>query len=109
MFASPMLNAVLGILIKAGFSAAQAYQAFLTLDSFVYGFTLQEVNWADATAAQTSAAPTGLEKYPYPVQVMTKFAERPPSPIVAGSAYAPEFDFGLDLLLDGLERLRAAG
>ena len=77
-------NAVLGILIEAGFACANAYQGFITLDSFVYGFTLQDVNWADgAEEAQTSAKHMLLEKYPYLAQdlaqVMRKFADRPKS------------------------------
>ena len=40
--------------------------------------------------------------YPYLVEVATEMAK-------AGYDYATEFEFGLDLLLDGLERLRARG
>jgi hypothetical protein len=41
-----------------------------------------------------------MDDYPYLGEVATELAK-------AGYDYTTEFEFGLDLILDGLERLRA--
>ena len=41
----------------------------------------------------------GLDEFPYLVEVLTHLPQ-------AGYEYAAEFEWGLDLILDGLERLR---
>lgn len=44
--ARPRLHdGVLRALREAGFSVELAYSAFLTLDSYIYGFTFQELSW----------------------------------------------------------------
>jgi hypothetical protein len=40
-------------------------------------------------------------KYPYMIQIATELVMKP------GYSYSAEFEFELDLILDGLERLRA--
>jgi len=109
-------NAVLGILRRGGFSIARAYNAFLTLDSYIYGFTLQEVSWpfesdersqaVDALIPQLSA-----DEYPYMLEIMQHAmhrAEGASSKQAASEGYTAEFELGLDLVIDGLERLRLA-
>ena len=96
-------NAVLGNLRTAGFSVVLAAHAFSLLDSYIYGFVLQELNlpfdnsegleeMADALMAQMS------DNFPYLTEMMVEHALKP------GYAYANEFEFGLELVLDGLER-----
>jgi AcrR family transcriptional regulator len=106
-------NAVIQVLREAGFSIELAYSAFLTLDSYIYGFVLQEV-WSPM---QVEARPELIEnlrpaiapsEYPYIVEMMT-FVMNRSSESTRGSAsiaasYATDFEFGLDLVLDGLER-----
>ena len=100
-------DAVIGIYRRAGFSIALAQRAYLAVDSYVYGFALQEASWAvdeaDVPDAIASiATPTG--QFPYLNEMMSFAAKaaskNPDAPVL----YA--FDFGLDLILDGLERLR---
>jgi AcrR family transcriptional regulator len=97
---------------EAGFSPDLAYSAYHTLDSHIFGFTLWQLGHANAT--QAFAAPDG--------EPMEKFVERmlqqlrPVYPYLAehGEQHmaegAPngkqEFEFGLDLILDGLKRKR---
>jgi AcrR family transcriptional regulator len=105
-------DSVLGALRSAGFTVDTAYQAFLTLDSFIYGFTLQEVSWpypaSDVPAriedvrGQVSAA-----EFPHITEVMAVVLRRRASAPTA--AYEAEFSFGLDLILGGLERILIAG
>ncbi len=99
-------NAVMGCLRQAGFSFELAIHAYSVQDAFIYGFALQERDLGFETpdsageAAQRRAETNGaLEDYPYLVEIATKLPE-------SGYDNAVEFTWGLDLILDGLERLR---
>ncbi|HEY0711689.1 MAG TPA: TetR/AcrR family transcriptional regulator, partial [Polyangia bacterium] len=89
------------------------YSAFLTLDSYIYGFVLHEV-WSPLPvedrpelleAVRPAIAP---QEYPYIVEMMnfvmsrSSGSKRGERGIAA--SYATDFEFGLDLVLDGLER-----
>jgi AcrR family transcriptional regulator len=102
-------NAVMGCLRKAGFPFKLAIHAYSVQDAYIYGFALQERDTGFETpdsageAAQRRVETIGaLESYPYLVEIATKLPE---------SRYdnAVEFTWGLDLILDGLNRLRQAG
>ncbi len=101
-------NAVMGCLRKAGFSFKLAIHAYSVQDAYIYGFALQERDTGFKTpesageAAQRRAATiSALENYPYLVEIATTLPE-------SGYDNAAEFAWGLDLILDGLERLRGA-
>jgi AcrR family transcriptional regulator len=102
-------NAVMGCLRKAGFSFEMAIHAYSVQDAYIYGFALQERDLGFETpdsagaAAQRRAATIGaLEDYSYLVEIATKLPE-------SGYDSAVEFTWGLDFILDGLDRLRLAG
>jgi AcrR family transcriptional regulator len=102
-------NAVMGCLRNAGFSFETAIHAYSVQDAYIYGFALQERDLAFETpdsagaAAQRRAETIGpLENYPYLVEIATKLPE-------SGYDSALEFAWGLDLILDGLDRLRHDG
>jgi AcrR family transcriptional regulator len=102
-------NAVMGCLRKAGFSFEMAIHAYSVQDAYIYGFAVQERDTGFETpdsageAAQRRAKTIGaLENYPYLVEIATKLPE-------SGYDNAVEFAWGLDLILDGLDRLRRAG
>jgi AcrR family transcriptional regulator len=101
-------DAVLGCLRAAGFSLPLAGHAFSAIDSYVYGFALQErglpFDTPEETAelAQEMLAQFPVDAYPHLFEFTTEHVMRP------GYDYATEFGFGLDLLLDGLERARSA-
>ncbi|OLV18866.1 transcriptional regulator, TetR family [Deinococcus marmoris] len=96
-------DAVIGILRRAGFSIALAAHAYSALDSYIYGFVLQELNLPIKTEQEVGAvAETILQsspagEYPFLQEFMTEHALKP------GYLYASEFEFGLNLILDGLE------
>jgi len=102
-------DAVLGLLLAEGFSLELAYRAFLLLDSYIYGFTMQELNWKsedpEAVAAMRSQALPAA--YPHFGKVLLHVTQLV---IDAGAtaAYDVEFSFGLDSILDSLLRLRGA-
>jgi AcrR family transcriptional regulator len=94
---------VLAVLLDAGFDAAEATHAFNILDSYVYGFALQEAQLPFAGADELAAVGEQLlahvpaETYPNLVRVSREL-------LASGFDYADEFEFGLDLILDGIER-----
>lgn len=100
-------DTILGFLRRDGFSIELAYRAFVTIDSYVYGFTLQEINWPAEETSRVQvmralqAVPRSL--YPHLLEAMDHVSSRRERRRVP--AYDAEFLFGLDLILDGLERL----
>ena len=99
-------NAVLECLRKNGFSVAAAAHAYSLLDSYVYGFVLQQLNLPFNTfeeagpAADSIMAEVAAGEYPYLVEMAVEHVLKP------GYNYAKEFGIGLEIVLDGLERLR---
>ena len=100
------VDATIGCLVEAGFSYEMADHAWNAIDNHIYGFTLQELNFPlepeeYATAASQFLPLIPAETHPY----MRALAEL----VIAGRHYGvQDFGFGLDLILDGLARLRAA-
>ena len=101
-------DAVIGILRDAGFSIELAVHAFFTLDSYIYGFAVQEKNLPSCTPEELARMseltlrelPAG--EYPHLHEVIVDHI------MARGFDYADEFEFGLDLILDALEGLRGA-
>jgi AcrR family transcriptional regulator len=94
------LDATLGRLREGGFSIEGALDAWHTLDSHLYGFTLQQLNlpFGVEETQQVSADVLGqlpAREYPHVVEVITEIMQ---------SGREEDFEFGLDLILDGLER-----
>jgi AcrR family transcriptional regulator len=103
-------DAVLGCLRNAGFSVPLAAHAFSLLDSYIYGFAMQERSLPFDTPQQTAELAQEIlgrfpvNEYPHLAELVTELVLQP------GYDHAAEFEFGLDLILDGLERLsRPAG
>jgi AcrR family transcriptional regulator len=100
-------EAVLACLRSAGFSIPLAAHAFSLLDSYIYGFALQErslpFHTPERTAelAQEIMARFPAGEYPHLAELSTEHVLQP------GYDYADEFEFGLDLILEGLDRLCA--
>ena len=100
------LESVVRTMLDGGLSIELAYQANMMLDSYIYGFTLQEVSWPNPPADFPQLADAfirRLEPDEYPSLI--RMAE-----MVAGPDFDPSADYerGLDLILDSLERLLAA-
>ena len=99
-------DAVLGRLRRAGFSVAKAVHAYSLLDSYIYGFALTQLNLPYRTpeegmkVADTLIVQVPREEMPYLAEMLADYAKRP------GYAYANEFEVGLDLLLEALDRYR---
>jgi AcrR family transcriptional regulator len=97
-------DAVLGMLRGAGFSIEMAAHAYSLMDSYIYGFALQETSLpfdsAESTTktAQAIMARFAAGEYPHLTELATEHVMRP------GYDYGNEFEYGLDLILDGLAR-----
>jgi AcrR family transcriptional regulator len=99
-------EAVLGCLRMGGFSLQVTAHAYSLLDSYVYGFALQELNLpfqdadgaADVATAMMTQMPAG--EFPYLTEMAAQHVLQP------GYRYADEFEIGLELILDGLETWR---
>ncbi len=102
-------DSVIGSLRQAGFSIEAAAHAYSVMDSYIYGFALQQVTLVydrseqAGKVAQTFLGRFRADEYPHLAEMITEHAMKP------GYDYAEEFEFGLDLILDGLERIRNAG
>jgi AcrR family transcriptional regulator len=106
-------DAVLGSLRGGGFSIPLTAHAYAVLDSYIYGFAHTEINLPFQTQEETqevageifTAMPAGM--YPHLAELAIEHVLKP------GYSYGNEFEFGLELILDGLERKleeeRAAG
>jgi AcrR family transcriptional regulator len=99
---------------EAGFSPELAYSAYHTLDSHIFGFTLWQLGHANA--AKAFAAGDGESAEEFVARILTQMRPRYPYLAEHGEQHmapdAPngkqEFEFGLDLILDGLKRQRRA-
>jgi AcrR family transcriptional regulator len=100
-------DAVLGCLRAAGFSIEMTVHAMSVQDAYIYGFALQQTDMSSETPEDFAAEARrqmveyadALADYPHLVEVVGGYVAK------AGYDYEAEFLFGLDVILDGLERL----
>ena len=110
-------NAVLGYLREGGFSIELTIQAYSVLDAYIYGFALQEKSVPFESAEEAAAVAEEqvrefaelaeerqfaalAEEFPYLAEVVAGHVAE------VGFDFATAFEYGLDLILDALERLR---
>jgi AcrR family transcriptional regulator len=97
-------DAVIGSLRQGGFSIAMAAHAYSLLDGYIYGFALTKMSLPFQSSdeigdvAETMFKPFSPNDYPNLVELMTEHVMKP------GYDYSDEFEYGLDLILDGLGR-----
>ncbi len=100
------VDATIGCLREAGFSYPMADHAWNALDAYLYGFTLQKLNFPLDPSEYVSAAKQFLplipvEQFPY----LNGMSQE----VIAGRHDGlHQLEMGLELILDGLERVRAA-
>ena len=97
-------DAVLKRLREAGFSLPLAAHAYSALDSYIYGFALQQIGLPFETGEQAAQVAqeilgrTIATDYPFLAEMATSYVMKP------GYSYGAEFEYGLELILDGLSR-----
>jgi AcrR family transcriptional regulator len=102
-------DSTIGILRKAGFSVELAFNTTVALNSYVYGFVLQEQAWYNPKPSPNLHAPMpNPADYPAIAEmrdfVMAKNRVLAESENPAAKRYFADFDFALDLLIEGIER-----
>ncbi len=101
-------DAVIGTLRRGGFSVAHTAHAYALLDSYVFGFAIQEAalpfDGPDEVAAVAEQILSELpaDAYPHLAEMTVEHVLQP------GYDFGDEFEFGLELILDALERALAA-
>lgn len=101
-------DSVIGTLRRAGFSVEMTAHAYSALDAYIYGFVAQELSLPFDTTSSVEAAEIAeailedfpTEAFPYLTELTIEHVMQP------GYNYANEFEFGLNLILDSLERIR---
>ena len=99
-------DAVIGRLRAAGFSVQMAAHAYSLLDSYIYGFALTKLTLPFARSEEVADVARGMlqlfpvNEFPNLVEFITEHAVRP------GYDYGDEFEYGLDVILDGIEGVR---
>jgi AcrR family transcriptional regulator len=97
-------DAVLGCLRRAGFPVALAAHAYAVLDSYIYGFALQEATLPFDTGGETAELAQALLAQ-FPADEYAHLAEFTFQHVLQpGYNYGSEYEYGLDLILDGLDR-----
>ncbi len=96
-------EAVLSCLRDGGLSLPLTAHAYAVLDSFVYGWALQEAGLPFAggpeiaSLADDIVLPLDADQFPHLLELTTQHVMQP------GYSFGASFEFGLDMLLDGLE------
>jgi AcrR family transcriptional regulator len=99
-------DAVIGCLRAAGFDMSATATAYSLLDSYIYGYAMTKMNLPFEDTAdivemsEGMLAPFPPGEYQNLADFITEHAMKP------GYDYADEFEYGLDVILDGLERVR---
>lgn len=96
-------DAVLACLRHNGFSVAMTAHAYAVLDAFIYGFALQERSLPGGGGEELAGVAADMmtafaADYPHLAEFTAEHVTQP------GYDFGDEFDFGLELILDGLER-----
>jgi AcrR family transcriptional regulator len=104
-------DAVLGSLRTAGFSIDMAAHAYSIVDGYIYGFTLTESTLpfgnSEGVTGVAELAGNIMEgfstgEYPHLAEMAVDRATKP------GYHYGDEFEYGLDLILDGIMRANSS-
>jgi AcrR family transcriptional regulator len=110
-------NAVLGCLREAGFSIEMTIHAYSVQDAYIYGFALQEKNLPFESPEESAAVAEEqvrefaeladerqmgalADEFPYLAEVVAGHVA------TVGYDFAAAFEYGLDLILDALEKRR---
>lgn len=101
-------EAVTACLRRAGFSPVMATHANWVLDSYLYGFSMQETSLSFDSADVFADAAESVYLPQLPPEEFPYLNESATALVAAGYDPADEFVFGLDLILGALEPLRTA-
>ncbi len=95
-------DAVIGCFRNAGFSIELTAHAYALVDAFIYGFATQEANLPATGGEEMTELATEMSRhfspddYPYLIEFTVEHVMKP------DYDFTKEFDFGLNLILEGL-------
>jgi len=105
------VDGLLRIFKEGGFSYDAAHHAMHALGSRAFGFA-QELFEPDGEDDSERDPTAGLEdmadRFPHIVEMLAQISHNDPDSTLGWCDDQTEFEFGLDLILDGLDRLRGA-
>ena len=96
-------NAVIGCLRNGGLSVEMAAHAYAVLDSFIYGFVIQESSLPATSGsemedlAEEISSALSPDEFPYLIEMASEHIMQP------GYDFGDEFEFGLLLVIEGLD------
>jgi AcrR family transcriptional regulator len=95
-------DAMVAILLRAGFDGRAATRVYNLLDSYIYGFALQEATLPFASPEEMASLSEQMlsvvaDAYPHLAAVQREL-------VASGFDYADEFEAGLDIILDALPK-----
>ncbi|MDQ3128676.1 MAG: TetR/AcrR family transcriptional regulator C-terminal domain-containing protein [Chloroflexota bacterium] len=97
-------DAVIGNLRAAGFAMAMIAHAYSLLDGYIYGFALTKMNIPFVTPEEVDAVAQSMLE-PFPMSAYPNLAAFVEGHIMKpGYDFGDEFEYGLDLILDSLDR-----
>ncbi|WP_292678842.1 TetR/AcrR family transcriptional regulator [Nocardioides sp.] len=101
-------EATLATLRQGGFSVVAAAHAYALIDSYVYGFAVQETSLPIGRPEEMGEVAREIMEtfegaYPYMTEIATEHVMQP------GYDFGDEFEIGRELVLDALEVLRRRG
>ena len=102
------MDSMIGMFRTGGFSLDLTHHALHAMGSRMFGFTQELFN--DTTdvdpAAEADMWSAMADTFPYIFEIFTKISHDDSSTVGPGCDDQFEFEFALDLMLDGLERLK---
>lgn len=97
-------DAIIGCLLGAGFSIALAAHAMSLVDSYVHGFAQQEASLPTDDAGDISVATEAILEQTQRMQAFPNLSRMGRELVMQpGYAYGNEFEFGIELIIDGLQ------
>lgn len=102
------LDGMIGLMRDGGFSYDLAHNALHALGSRAFGFVQELFAPGDGAADQDSGADLArmADQLPHLVGMVAEISHDDPDTTLGFCDAQAEFEFGLDLLLDGLDRMR---
>jgi AcrR family transcriptional regulator len=102
------MDSMIGMFRTGGFSLDLTHHALHAMGSRMFGFTQELFNDSSETDPGTDEEMFGsmANTYPYIFEIYTTISHDDRSVVGAGCDDQFEFEFALDLMLDGLEKLR---
>jgi AcrR family transcriptional regulator len=100
-------DGLLGLMRDGGFSYDVAHHALHALGSRALGFTQELFDPNSGSSDDSAAAMAGMaDQLPHLVGMMMEVAHDDPDSTLGWCDDQTEFEFGLDIILDGLDRMR---